>query len=184
MNDQSTGSKDLDARLAALPRALPPARDLWPAIDAAITAHPATPRRWPYALAAGVALAAFGALLGARLVHAPAPATQASRSGPAEPSVVPARLKGSQDAEYRATRVALESTYRERIALLEPQTRARIEQDLALIRTAHEDIRQALDRDPGSRVLMQLLQSTAEQEFSLYSTVGRNTEPLTPRTRT
>ena len=90
----------------------------------------------------------------------------------------------AEDPEYQATRAALEKTYRERLALLAPDTRARIEQDLALIRGAHEDIRRALARDPGSHVLMELLQSTTEQEFNLYSTVGRATEPFVPRTRT
>jgi hypothetical protein len=108
-------------------------------------------------------------------------------AGPAvRPGATPvaARLKGTEDAEYRATRAALEQTYRERLALLAPDTRKRIEQDLALIRSAHDDIQQALTRDPDSRVLLELLQSTTEQEFDLYSTVGRTTAPLAPRTTT
>jgi hypothetical protein len=176
--------RTLDAQLAALPRDLPPARDLWAGIDGALARGAARPRRWPYALAAGVALAALGALLSVRTARETAPAGAAGLAGPAGPALVAARLKGAEDAEYLATRAALEQTYRERLALLAPDTRARIETDLALIRSAHEDIRRALVGDPGSRVLLQLLQSTTEQEFSLYSTVGRNTEPLAPRTRT
>jgi hypothetical protein len=174
----------LDARLAALPRGLPPARDLWPGIEAAITPVALRGRRWPYALAAGIALAALGALVGGRMARE-TPVVAAA--GPAvRPGATPvaARLKGTEDAEYRATRAALEQTYRERLALLAPDTRKRIEQDLALIRSAHDDIQQALTRDPDSRVLLELLQSTTEQEFDLYSTVGRTTAPLAPRTTT
>jgi hypothetical protein len=179
-----TDHRSLDARLAALPRDLPPARDLWSGIDAELARRAPGPRRWPFALAAGVAVAALGALLGVRMAREAAPAGVGVAAGPSDSTLVAARLEGSEDAEYLATRVALERTYRERLALLAPDTRARIEEDLALIQSAHEDIRRALARDPGSRVLLQLLQSTTEQEFSLYSTVGRNTEPLASRTRT
>ncbi len=177
-----TDPRGLDAQLGALPRDLPPARDLWPGIDAALARGEAARRRWPIALAAGLIVAALGVVLGVRLGRDVAPAPVAL--GPADNVLVAARQKGAEDADYLATRASLEKTYRERLALLAPDTRVRIEEDLALIQRAHEDIRAALARDPGSRVLLQLLQSTTEQEFSLYSTVGRNTEPFAPRTRT
>jgi hypothetical protein len=179
-----SGPPNLDARLAALPRELPPARDLWPGIDAALARSPSRPRRSPYALAAAVVLAALGALVSVRTARETAPTGGGGIAGPPRPTAVGARLKGAENADYLATRATLERNYQERVALLAPATRARIEQDLALIRSAHEDIRRALDSDPGSRVLLQLLQSTTEQEFDLYSTVGRNTEPLAARTRT
>jgi hypothetical protein len=174
----------LDARLAALPRDVPPARDLWPGIDGALARGAPRPRRWPSALAAAVALAAFGGLLSIRMARETPPAGAGDHAGPSGSVPVAARPKGAEHADYLATRAALERTYRERLALLAPDTRARIEEDLARIRSAHEDIRQALASDPGSRVLLQLLQSTTEQEFSLYSAVGRGTEPLASRTRT
>jgi hypothetical protein len=179
-----TEPRDLDARLAALPSDLPPARDLWPGIDAAITPAAVRMRRWPYAVAAGIVLVALGALVGGRMARETAPVAADGRDAGSGSAPVAPRLKVSEDSDYRATRVALEQTYRERLALLAPDTRARIEADLALIRAAHEDIRRALTHDPGSRVLMDLLQSTTEQEFSLYSTVGRSTEPFASRART
>ena len=185
MIDHTSGQqRSLETRLAALARKLPPERDLWPGIEAAIGPAAARPRRWPYALAAGIAVAALGALLAGRLDREPAPlaATGGARLPAAAP--VAARLKATEEAEYRTTRLALEQTYRERLALLAPATRARIEEDLALIHVAQQDIRRALEGDPGSRVLLSLLQSTTEQEFNLYSTVGRNTEPFVSRTRT
>jgi hypothetical protein len=174
----------LDERLAALPRELPPARDLWPAIEAAITPVALRGRRWPYALAAGIAIAALGALVAGRMARESVVVTAGGPAARPGATQVVARLKGTEDAEYQATRTALERTYRERLALLAPDTRKRIEQDLALIRSAHDDIQQALTRDPDSRVLLELLQSTTEQEFNLYSTVGRTTAPLAPRTTT
>ena len=184
---EGTRPGSLDARLAALPRELPPARELWPGIEAAMGRRAPATRRWPLALAAGIAVAALGVVLGVRLARVPPPAgtrDAVETAGSAGSVLVAARLKGTEDADYLATRAALERTYRERLALLAPATQARIEQDLALIRSAHEDIRSALARDPGSRVLLQLLQSTTEQEFTLYSTVGRATEPFVPRTST
>jgi hypothetical protein len=122
-------------------------------------------------------------VLGARLARE-LPLDAAGHDLRAGSALVAAGGRVAARADYLATRTALERTYRERLALLAPATRARIEEDLALIRSAHEDIRQALARNPGSRVLLQLLESTTEQEFGLYSTVGRNTEPFTSRTRT
>jgi hypothetical protein len=181
MSDTIPG-RTLDERLAALPRELPPHRDLWPAIDAAIAPRARPSSRWSYALAAGVAVATLGMLVGVRLAREAAPA--GAGRPVVDAALVAARLKSSEDADYLATRAQLERTYRERLALLAPDTRARIEQDLATIQRAQEDIRRALARDPGSRVLLELLQSTAEQEFNLYATVGDSTEPLASRTRT
>jgi hypothetical protein len=68
--------------------------------------------------------------------------------------------------------------------LLEPATRDRIEHDLAIIRSANADIRRALADDPQSAVLNRLLASTWQQEFDLYATVVRTTEPALQRNRT
>ena len=54
---------------------------------------------------------------------------------------------------YVAARDELEVSFRERLALLDPATRAKIEASLAVIRRAHEDIRKALASDPASPVV-------------------------------
>lgn len=169
---------DLDALLATLPRSVAPSRDLWPPIAAAL-APPARPRRWPQALAAGLALVTLGVLV-AR--HTTPPATVLATSTPtAAPALRAVELK---ETEFRETRTALLGTYEERIRLLSPTTRARIAADLATIRRAQQDLREALASDPGSRVLLRLYESATQQEFDLYTTVGRNTEPAAARTRT
>jgi hypothetical protein len=166
---------DLDARLEQLPREVTPSRDLWPEIAASIAAPPASRRRLPLALAAGVVIATAAGAIGWQLARqqSMSPGAAQSAAGFAEPA----------NAGYLSMRTALERTYRDRLQLLPPATRSRIEQDLATIRSANADIRRALAADPQSPVLNRLLESTWEQEFDLYTTVVRNTEPATQRNR-
>jgi hypothetical protein len=84
-----------------------------------------------------------------------------------------------RNLSYVAARNSLELDFRERLALLDPATRAQIEVSLAVIRRAHDDIRKALARDPASPVLEQLWQSTWHDELDLYDHVVRATQPMT-----
>ena len=169
---------DLDSRLAELARDIPPPRDLWPGIRAAIGSEQPAARRWPMplALAAGLGVAVTAGLLGWHLARQQPllAAGSLATAGFAEPA----------SAQYVSMRAALEHTYRERLALLAPATRTRIEQDLATIRAANADIRRALAADPESPVLNRLLESTWQQEFDLYTTVVHNSEPATQGKRT
>jgi RNA polymerase sigma-70 factor (ECF subfamily) len=81
------------------------------------------------------------------------------------------------DAKYIKARETLQQTFRERLLLLEPGTRVKIEASLAVIRRAHEDIRQALLADPSSPVLEDLRQSTWHDEIDLYDRVVEATQP-------
>jgi hypothetical protein len=92
-------------------------------------------------------------------------------------ALLAAAFEAPRDERYRATRAALERTFRERLDLLAPETRQRIEQNLEIIRKANDEIRDALAADPNSPLLRQLLESTWQQEIDLYTTVSRNTEP-------
>jgi hypothetical protein len=180
---------ELDRRLAALSREQAPARDLWPGIVASMTAGnvgPVAPRRrWPLALAAGVAGAMMAGLIGWQAGReAPTPVGIPSPAGSGSDAFRESRFAAPEGRDYRATRAELETTYRERLALLAPATRARIEQDLATIREANADIRRALATGPPSAVLNRLLESTWQQEFDLYATVARSTAPAVPRSRT
>jgi len=184
--DEPNARDSLEARLEQLPRELAPARDLWPEVLAQLEAPARRPaqRRWlPLSLAAGVLVAVAAGLLGWQLgrerswadrmamAFTPRATTETGFAMPAS-------------ATYLKTRATLERTYRERLELLAPATRFRIEQDLRTIRAANEDIRHALAADPQSAVLNRLLESTWQQEFDLYSTVVRNTEPATGSNRT
>ena len=174
--------RTLDGALERLPRDLPPGRDLWAGIEAAI-ARPAPRRRaWPLALAAGVAVLSTAGLVSWQLAHAPA-APPAGGEPVAMRTVDPA-FAVPVGTEYLATRARLESTYRDRLGLLPPETRRRVEADLALIRAANADIRRALAAEPASPVLSRLLEGVWQQEFDLYVNVARSTDPAASRNPT
>jgi hypothetical protein len=86
-----------------------------------------------------------------------------------------------RDPKYVLARDSMEKTFRERLALLEPATRAKIEASLAVIQKAHEDIRKALAADPQSPVLERLWVSTWHDEFDLYDRVVEATQPSMTR---
>ena len=170
MNDPV--QKSLDDELAALSPEVAPSRNLWPAI--ALRLQPSVRRRQPllYAAAAGIAGACVASALTWAVLHDRA-------AGPAVPTAV---FEEPRNPGYVAARAELELNFRERMALLDPTTRAKIEASLAVIRRAHEDIRKSLASDPASPVLEQLWQSTSRDELDLYDHVVRATQPTMTRT--
>jgi hypothetical protein len=177
MKDPMQGS--LDEQLASLPRDIPPTRDLWPAIARGAARTPRRARPLMYAAAASVTAACLASALTWAILHGRA-------AQPAAPApAVAARAPNFDDVRtprYVAARDSLERTFHERLALLDPATRAKIESSLALIRKAHEDIRQALAAAPENPVLEQLWESTWQDEFDLYDDVVRGTQPTMTRT--
>ena len=174
MNDPLQNS--LDEQLANLPRDVPPPRNLWPGIAGRLQRRPRRARPMLFAAAAAVAGACVASALTWAVLHgrAASPATQLA---------VRARsFDEPRNASYVAARDSLEGSFRERLALLDPATRAQIEASLAVIRRAHEDIRKALASDPASPVLEQLWQSTWHDELDLYDHVVRATQPTMTRT--
>jgi len=174
MNDRQQES--LDRLIANLPREIAPPGNLWPRIAARLPRR--TRRAPPMALAATIALAAAGlasfftwAVLESRTVP------RVVQTGAATSS-----FEEPRDPKYVLARDAVEKTFRERLGLLEPATRAKIEASLAVIQKAHEDIRKALASDPQSPVLEQLWESTGQDEFDLYDRVVEATQPTMTRT--
>jgi len=171
----------LDEQLAALPRSIEPPQDLWPQIEAAIRPGRRSRSPWPLALAASVVVAAVSIMVTWKLVRAPAvPPLASNTAAPTQPATA-VSFALPQQAAYLAARAGLEQVFRERLKLLRPDTRAKIEANLAIIRTANDSIRQALEADPSSPLLLQQLQSTQQQEVDLYSNVARNTDPAIGR---
>ena len=173
MNDRQQES--LDRLIANLPRDVTPSRNLWPGIVVRLVRSPR--RAPPLALAAGIVVAA--ACLASLFTWA----VLQSRSAPRllQTEVAKGSFEEPTDAKYVLARDMMQKTFRERLALLEPATRAKIETSLAVIRQAHEDIRKALAADPESPVLEQLWESTWHEEFDLYDRVVQSTQP--PMTR-
>jgi hypothetical protein len=173
MNDQQ--QERLDRLLASLPKDIMPPGNLWPGIGARLTSKPY--RTAPMALAAAVAMAAAG------LASFFTWAVIESRSVPRVIQVVAAAptFEEPHDPKYVLARESVESTFRERLALLAPATRTQIEASLTVIQKAHEDIRKALAADPQSSVLQQLWESTWHEEFDLYDRVVQATQPTMTR---
>jgi hypothetical protein len=166
----------LDRLLDDLPREATPQRNLWPGIAAAIGNKPRRSRSWFMAVTSAAAAAACLATL----------FTWAFLQRNSVPRVIQAATgQGAfdepRDPRFVLARNSLQKTYTERLALLKPETRAKIEASLAEIRKAHEDIRQALIADPQSVALEQMLQSTWHDEFDLYESVVQATQPTLSR---
>jgi hypothetical protein len=172
MNDRQPES--LDRLIEALPRDVVPPGNLWPGIAARLVGRPR--RAQPMALAAAVAVAAAG------LASFFTWAVLESRSVPrVNQAVATTSFEEPRDPKYVLARAAVEKTFRERLAMLEPATRTKIESSLAVIQKAHEDIRKALAADPQSPVLEQLWESTWHDEFDLYDRVVQATQPTMTR---
>jgi hypothetical protein len=163
--------QSLNRQLARLQREVVPSRSLWPAIAQRI--RPAPRRTRPMLMAACVATAAAclaSVFTWAVLHRASTPEGLPMVAGAgtfAEP----------EDPKYIKARDSLRQSFRERLALLDPATRAKIEGSLAVIRQAHENIRRALLADPASPVLEDLWQSTWHDEIDLYDRVVNATQP-------
>jgi hypothetical protein len=173
--------ESLDEQLAALPRSIEPPQDLWPQIEAAIQPARRSRSPWPLALAASVLVAAVSVMVTWKLLRAPVVPPVASNAPALAQPVTAVSFALPQQAAYLAARAGLEQVFRERLQLLRPDTRAKIETNLAIIRTANDGIRKALEADPSSPLLLQQLQSTQQQEVDLYSNVARNTDPAIGR---
>jgi hypothetical protein len=173
--------KSLDEQLAALPRAVAPPPDIWPQIEAAIRPARRSSSSWPLALAASVAVAAVSVMVTWKLLRAPiVPASAMNGPAVTQPGTS-VSFALPQQAAYLQARAHLEQVFHQRLDLLHPDTRAKIEANLTIIRAANENIRRALQADPASPLLLQQLQSTQRQEIDLYTSVARNTDPAIGR---
>jgi hypothetical protein len=193
----------LDDALASVQREVQPTRDLWPDIARQVgeRGDPAAPRPtdlasvratrqarvvrvpWPLALAASLGVVCLVGALYWSVIRQPGAAPLLARgASPAVPGNTPVSFGPPQTAAYVAASAALERTFNERLKLLAPATRTRVQADLETIRRANADLRSALAHDPASPLLLQLLHSTWQQEIDLYTSVAQSTEPLLRRT--
>lgn len=167
--------------LAALRRDVPPARDLWPAIESGIRAGAATSapaaagsRRqlvpWALGVAAGFVLLASGIWIGRVLLPA-APAT------PAAAAVAPAQ-GGAQwaafdpGASYEAARAAELAQLPARLAALPQPTRDQVRSSLETLERSIAEIRGALGREPANALLQSLLIDTYQEEMRVLTTLN------------
>ena len=167
-------------RIDELAQSLPPARDLWPAIAAAIEADRASgpaPRfteraraRWLPAvgMAAAVALVTVGVFIG-RAITPPTPVTVAgTTTTQGEAVLMPAALR---DANYRKQRDALLLEVDTRLKSMPAADRDKVAASLATLRRSIGEIEAALGRDPANALLQELLVSSCQEEMRALTAV-------------
>lgn len=163
----------LDEMLAKLPRDVAVPRDLWPQIERRIKRRP---RSWAAIAVAASVVVCMGGLVTWAVLHS-SPTVSDRRNAIARLDV----FDEPNDPGYLAARAELEESFNERLPMLEPNTRSKVERDLALVRRAHDDIRRALADQPSDAVLQHLFESTLHAEFDLYDNVVRGTQPSISR---
>ena len=156
MNTNDDASERIETAIGQLPRSIEPERDLWPVIEARIVQRRS--RAWDLALAAGIGALTVGALFFGL-------AQQQARD--ASPEWAYEQL----DSAYRPLREASLERYRGGADRLDPQLRAIVESNLAVIDGALTEIRVALASRPDDAALRQMLQRTYEQELALIDAV-------------
>ena len=192
----------VDEALASVRRDIEPRRDLWAGIahrlgerderapdaptDVASVGAARSARapwaQWPLALAASLGVVCLVGALCWSVIHERSAPELTARAASAVSGNTLVNFGPPQNAAYAAASADLERTFNERLKLLAPATRTRVQADLETIRRANADLRSALAHDPASPLLLQLLHSTWQQEIDLYTSVAQSTEPLLRRT--
>ena len=163
--------------LNELAQSTPPARDLWPAISAAIEADQAAnaalapgARRYGWrpagAMAAALALVAVGVYIGKAIT----PAVTVSTAGTNQPTeVIPAAWQ--RDANYRKQRAELVAGVQKRLESMPDAERAKVSASLKTLSRSITEIEAALGRDPANALLQELLVSSCQEEMRALTAV-------------
>jgi len=176
MTHQSTGRRV--NRIDELAQSLPPPRDLWPAIAAAIEADRAgapaenLPRRTRWLPAMGMAAAVSLVTLGVFIGRFMGPATTVTIAGTSStqgsPDILPAALR---DANYRKQRDALLAEVDVRLAAMPAAEREKVGASLKTLRRSIGEIEAALGRDPANALLQELLVNSCQEEMRALTAV-------------
>ncbi len=175
----------LDETLAKLPKSVSPERDLWPEIEAQIQAErrmKAAPRglasRWVQ-LAAGVLLVVGSSLVTFVIMRDVPDETRSIAQVEAprpETIAMPASFAGYRLGEdYFKARAQLDAAFEQRLALLPPAAREKVERNLNDIRAAAREIADTLAEHPTDPLLHELLMSTYQSELQLLVDVTHMT---------
>jgi hypothetical protein len=165
-------------RLDELAQNMPPVRDLWPAISAAIEADQAAnavpaqaARRYGWrpagAMAAAVALVAVGVYIGKAMTPASAPIASTPESQQV-PELVDAAYR---DANYRKQREVLVAEVQKRLEGMPPAERDKVSASLKTLSRSITEIEAALGRDPANALLQGLLVSSCQEEMRALTAV-------------
>lgn len=165
-------------RLDELAQSVPPARDLWPAISAAIEADKAAnaasgpARRYGWrpaaAMAAAVALVTIGVYIG-KAITPTATVVAGTQTTQPDPKVVPAAFE--RDANYRKQRDQLMTEVQKRLQAMPAAERDKVSASLNTLRRSITEIEAALGRDPANALLQELLVSSCQEEMRALTAV-------------
>ena len=167
-------------RIDELRQDIPPARDLWPAIAAAIEADKAAataplsaarrPRWLPaVGLAAAAALVAIGVLIGRNIGTSTQDQLVVDRTTTGNPEVV--RTAVQRDAEYNKQREALLVEVQARLQAMPEPERAKVQASLTTLQRSIDEIKAALGADPANALLQELLVSSCQEEMRALTAV-------------
>ena len=175
--EQLTSLEALLEQVDALPRSVPPGADLWPAISTRLTARP---RRasvsWPSWLrqaAAAVVFMALGGVLSqlvAPVWRGPAPIADRAMLE-SDLALAEAGLFLAEADLLRAKEALWAAVYNSRET--SPETREVVERNLAVIAAAIQELRAALEADPGNPQLEDLLLAQHRSEIGLLRRLTR-----------
>lgn len=157
------------AEVHALPRSVPPERDLWSGIAPRLS----RPSAWGFArlsraprlalqLAAAIGLILIGAALAAAWLAQRAPTAFAT-----------------DQARYNAASAALAERLAQEPGVLAPDTRAVVQRNLAIVDAAIKEAEAALTANPGNTALEQMLITRYEQRLSLLRRATASTRSET-----
>jgi hypothetical protein len=164
--------------IGELAQNLPPPRDLWPAISAAIEADNSagTPviagvqRRSRWLPAAGMAAAAvlvtFGVLIGRYL--GPVKIIEVAKQQQPAADVIPAALR---DANYHKQREALLVEVDHKLNAMPAGERVKVAASLATLKRSIGEIQAELGRDPANALLQELLVNSCQEEMRALTAV-------------
>jgi len=190
---------ELDPRIARLPRAVEPGRDLWPDIEARLdTAAPdGDARRVTRYARRGAAAAAVCAvaLLPLLLREAPVADGPVSMATVPEPRATGLDTAGQQlrlrnaavtsvepGPEYRAARAEVLALLEGRLAELAPEDREIVLRNIETIRRALEEIDGALQDNPDDPLLQELMLQAYQRELDVMARVNGLAGPARRRT--
>lgn len=175
----------LSADAAKLATEISPERDLWPDIEASITATTASAGgRWtPYFAQAAAVILLIGASSAVTYMLTKT-----------ETGVSPVATNGGLllesaswggeyelSSDYKIARSDLQSQLGIELARLSPEAKAEVEQNLKVIRDAIGEINMALEREPDNVLLQELLLNTYREELAVMQKIGGLTQNVMSR---
>lgn len=172
---------------ARLATEIAPKRDLWPEIEASISAPPK--RNWtPYfaQAAAVVVLVAASSMLTYTLtkegpIDTPPPVGERPDFNWRTEVVMGGGEPIQFDQSFQIARGNLQTQLDKELGRLSPESRTEVERNLQVIREAVAEINEALEEEPDSVLLQDLLLKTYREELAVMRKVGGLTQSVMSR---